>query len=260
MKISRTSWLGIASALVCVSLGAGFAISRSGTRQSSADETMRKSGDFRYADSQVAPKHGDATVHYDLFAKLLADDRRAAKDTWISELTDPKVRVATQSHPLLGTPAPNFTLHDYRGQPWSLHERLEAGPIVLVFYLGYSCPACVHHLLELNADLDRIERLGAQIVAISGDSPDVTRQRFDRYGALGYPVLADPAHGVARIYGSAPTPDDLQHGTFIIGQDGRVRWANYGDSPFRNNKALLYELGRLAYNLPEPADKEPITP
>ena len=39
--------------------------------------------------------------------------------------------------------------------------------MVLVFYLGYFCNACVHSLVELDADRDRFATLGATIVASS---------------------------------------------------------------------------------------------
>jgi peroxiredoxin len=205
--------------------------------------------------------HINGNVHFDLFAKLLADDRRSASpDEWLRELADggAKFRVETQPHALLGRVAPDITLKDHRGRQWSLKGRLERGPVVLVFYLGYSCAACVHELFELNADLERFRRLGAEVVAVSGDSPELTRQRFEKYGAFGFAVLTDPAHDVARAYGAVrpadgSQPEELLHGTFLVDRTGLVRWVHCGDSPFCNNKALLYELAR-------PKGKESPTP
>lgn len=136
----------------------------------------------------------------------------------------------TQPHPLLDQVAPGLTLQDHRGQPWGLQGRLARGPVVLVFYLGYVCNACVHDLFELNADLSRFHSLGAEVVAVSGDTPGLTRRRFEQYGAFAFPVLSDPGHAVARAYGTfrpatASRPEDLLHGTFLIGRDGRVHWA-----------------------------------
>jgi peroxiredoxin len=126
-----------------------------------------------------------------------------------------------------------------------------------VFYLGYACNACVHDLFELNADVERFRSLGAEVVAVSGDAPDLTRRRYEEFGAFAFPVLSDPGHAVARSYGtSRPAkgsgPGELVHGTFLTRRDGRVHWAHRGDTPFRNNKALLYELARLEDRLPQP--------
>jgi peroxiredoxin len=214
---------------------------------------------------QETGKHFNGKIHFDLLAKLLADDRRSAPaNEWLRELADPKApfQVASQSHPLLDRPAPDFTLNDHRGQAWSLQGQLERGPVVLVFYLGYSCNFCVHDLFELNADIERFHSLGAEVIAVSGDSPDLTRQQFDRYGAFGFPVLTDPDHVVGRSYGmvrpaKASEPEELLHGTFLVGRDGQVHWVSSGDTPFHNNKALLYEVARLENKLPQPEPAPP---
>jgi peroxiredoxin len=193
-----------------------------------------------------------------VLAKLLADDRRSVPTNgWLRELVDPEAafRVETQAHPLLDRVAPNFALPDHQGRPWSLQGQLGRGPVVVVFYLGYACNACVHYLFELSADIERFRSLGAEVAAVSGDTPDLTRRRFKQFGAFGFPVLSDPGHRVARAYGTyrpaeASEPEELLHGTFLIGRDGQVRWVSYGDAPFRNNKALLYELARLEGELP----------
>jgi peroxiredoxin len=207
-----------------------------------------------------APRnHVAETVHFDLLAKLLADDRRSAPaNEWVRDLADPNAtfRVETQGHPLLGHAAPDFTLDDHLGRPWNLRGQLARGPIVLVFYLGYFCNACVHDLFELNADLERFHTLGAEVVVISGDPPELTRQQFEKYGAFGFPVLSDPDHGVAQCFGTFrpaknPEPEELLHATFVIGRDEHVHWVNSGGTPFRLNMALLCELARLENKLPQ---------
>jgi peroxiredoxin len=246
----RTTKLGTALAVVCLGAGAWLV-----ARPKEPEVERPAQG----APPPQSSKHG-GKVHFDVLAKLLADDRRsAAKDGWWRELADPRVtlRVETQSHPLLHRAAPRFTLRDHRAQPWSLKKQLAQGPVVLVFYLGYACNACVHDLFELDADRERIHSLGAEVLAVSGDAPDLTRRRFEEYGAFGFPVLFDPGHGVAQFYGvfrpaKGSEGEQLRHGTFLIGRDGQVHWVHTGDAPFRNNKALLYELARLGNKLPQP--------
>jgi peroxiredoxin Q/BCP len=209
---------------------------------------------------QANGKHTSGKVHFDLLAKLLADDRRSrAPDEWLHELADPKApfRVATQADPLLQQPAPDFTLSDHRGRRWRLQEQLTHGPVILVFYLSYACDRCVSNLFELNADVERFHYFGGEVIAVSGDAADLTRQRFVEYGAFRFPVLSDPGHAVAQSYGTfrpatRSKPEELLHGTFVIGQDGRVRWVHRGDTPFHSTKALLYEVARSVNRLPEP--------
>ena len=260
MRITRLAWsserrllrcAGTALGVVCVGVGAWVA-----ARSKPAEVEQAA----RVAQPQKPSKHFTGKVHFDLLAKLLADDRRSAPaDDWLRTLAGPQdtFRIETQRHPLLHHDAPNFTLLDHRGQPWKLQGHLSQGPIVLVFYLGYACNACVHDLFELNADLERFHSLGAEIVAVSGDAPGLTRNRFEQYGAFGFPVLSDPGHTVALSYDTfrparTSKPDELLHGTFLVGRDGQVDWVSCGDTPFRNTKALLYEVARLENKLPPP--------
>lgn len=156
----------------------------------------------------------------------------------------------TQVHPLLGQPAPDFTLPDTDGANRVLAEELKERPVVLVFYYGYACDHCVSQLFALNKDLEKFRELGATVWAISADPPELTRKRFKQYGAFGYPVLSDPDHAVATRYATyLPNPmpgedGDMMHGTFLINRSGRVIWTNRGDQPFTENRTLLVELHR----------------
>jgi peroxiredoxin len=255
----RRLLLCVATALAVLCLGFGAWLA-------ARSKPLKADRPARAARAAPTGKHSTGTVHFDVLAKLLADDRRSAPaDDWLRELADPKAtfRVKTQAHPLLNHAAPDFTLEDHRGQPWSLPGQRGRGPVVLVFYLGYACNACVHDLFELNADRERFHRLGAEVVAVSGDSPGLTRQRFEQYGGFSFPVLSYPGHGVALSYGTfrpanGSKPEELLHGTFLIGRDGQVHWVSCGDTPFRNNKALLYELARPENTLPQPEPAVPV--
>jgi peroxiredoxin len=158
--------------------------------------------------------------------------------------------IDSQPHPLLDKPAPDFTRPDVYGNSWSLHEALQRGPVVLIFYYGYHCNHCVSQLFDTGEDYLRFRELGAEVVALSGDDSDVTRKRYQQYGAFSFPVLADPGNKIAQAYGvyhpaENDKPQQLDHGTFIIDANGMVRWAACGDSPFSDNRTLLWELSQL---------------
>ena len=156
---------------------------------------------------------------------------------------------ATQAHPLLGKKAPNLALPNVDGVPVSLDELIAKGPVVLVFYLGYSCNHCVSQLFDLHEDVAYFRELGATIVAVSADSPERTRSQYAKYGPFAFPVLADAEHVVAQRYGVYAPPANGKrawevHGTFVIGKNGLVTWANTGDEPFTGNATLLFELAK----------------
>ena len=90
--------------------------------------------------------------------------------------------VKSQTHALLGSPASSFELSDHRDQHYKLDQLLSKGPVVLVFYYGYSCNHCVGQLFALSDDIKKFRELGAEVVAISADPPQQTRERFQQYG------------------------------------------------------------------------------
>jgi peroxiredoxin len=169
-------------------------------------------------------------------------------------LAHPEV-VFTHHHPLLGRPAPDFALDDAEGKTWSLKELLAEGPVVVIFYHTY-CDLCDRQLFTDKADLPLFREVGARVVAISADSPQTTRRRFERFGAFGFPVLSDPGNKIAHAYQVFRQGEDAQpaerplHGTFVIDRQGTVQWVNIGDAPFRSNPALLYVLATLQNRLP----------
>ena len=141
--------------------------------------------------------------------------------------------------------------------------------MVVVFYLGFTCIACVTHLVELERAMPRFRERGAEVWAVSADSPDFSRERMRRFGNFRIPLLSDSGHAVALAYGVwKPLPggdkDDGEalHGTFIVDRGGSIRWVYIGDRPFANIDALLAALGPPAetrvLSLPDLSDGEDI--
>jgi peroxiredoxin len=158
--------------------------------------------------------------------------------------------VPTEPHPLVNQPAPLFTLMGVEDKPIPIADLLAKGPVVLVFYYGYSCNHCVSQLFDVNEDLRYFTELGTTVVAVSPDSTEKTRKRYTEYGPFGFPVLSDPIREAAKRYGVfRPAIDGKRewqaHGTFVIGRDRIIHWANTGAEPFEGNPTLLRELARL---------------
>jgi peroxiredoxin len=179
-------------------------------------------------------------------AKLLADAEKT-----------PDALVRTQLHLLLGERAPDFELSDPHGQSWKLSEHLAQGPVLVVFYYGYHCNHCVSQLFDINEDMKYFRELGVQVVALSADPPQTTRDRFRRYGEFAFPVLSDTDNKTAQAYRVFSPADGkkeavLLHGTFVIDRDGMVQWAHVADEPFTGNRTLLHQFARLEGRLPAP--------
>jgi len=149
-----------------------------------------------------------------------------------------------------GASAPDFILPDAQGRSVRLHSFLRQGPVVLVFYRGGWCPYCNLHLRSFQRALPALQKLGAQIVAISPQLPDnsLSTQEKDE---LTFPVLSDVGNKVSMQYGIVfrlgeklrelyrqfghpldlfNGPDGAQHlpvpATFLIDQKGVIRLAH----------------------------------
>jgi len=211
---------------------------------------------YRYANPPVPPTKRD-------LAREARDDLESRNFRPLSAplaalLADAKYEpIPTQAHALLLQPAPDFTLPDVNGKEWTLTKELKDGPVVLVFYYGYHCNHCVSQLFALDKDLEKFRELGVKVVAVSADPAELTRERYKQYGAFGFPVLTDPSNKVAEKYETyvrsvkADQEGDLLHGTFVISRQGKIVWTNRGDSPFTENRTLLYEAARAEGRLPQ---------
>ena len=147
-----------------------------------------------------------------------------------------------------GDEAPDFTLSDATGEPVKLQDVLAEGPAVLTFYRGTWCPYCNLQLSQLQAALSEVSGLGAQLIAVSPQTPDESLSIKEKL-SLEYHVLSDIGNQVARQYtavfrnGDTPVEtmtalgidfdghyaDDSRElpvpAVFVIEQDGTVAFA-----------------------------------
>jgi len=98
--------------------------------------------------------------------------------------------------------APDFQLPNQQGKLTSLINLLEKGPVVVTFYRGSWCPYCNLQLRALQARLDEIKALGAELVAISPQVPDDSLTK-DEISDMDFTVLSDQDAKVASKYGVA---------------------------------------------------------
>lgn len=144
-----------------------------------------------------------------------------------------------------GSKAPEFTLPDATGRNISLSDTLRQGPVILVFYRGGWCPYCNLELRAYQRYMPEIRDAGAQLIAISPQSPDASLSTQEK-NALAFPVLSDTENRVAKAFGILfDLPDYLANlyaqfgtnlpeindagnwalplpATYVIGQDGII--------------------------------------
>jgi len=126
--------------------------------------------------------------------KLSEQDRavmQKAADDLSKTLSDPGLEV--------GETAPDFSLGNAYGKSVSLYSKLKQGPVVLIFYRGAWCPYCNIQLHALHKSLPSIKKYGAQLVAVTPQTPDKSLEQVtkDKYP---FEILSDLDYEVAKAY------------------------------------------------------------
>jgi len=145
--------------------------------------------------------------------------------------------------------APDFTLLDQHGQPFTLSKSLKQtkAPHLVYFYPRADTPGCTTQACGLRDVAGDIG--GTTIVGISPDTP-AKQARFDQKYGLGFPLLADEDHAVAEAYdvwGERSMYGKLYMGiirsAFLVDPKGKVAQAWYKVSPKDTAANLLKSLG-----------------
>ena len=85
---------------------------------------------------------------------------------------------------------PEITLPNADGQEVSISKLLEKWPLVISFYRGGWCPYCNLELKALQNLLPEFEKVNAQIVAISPETPDSSIETKNK-NEIKFEVLSD---------------------------------------------------------------------
>ena len=134
-----------------------------------------------------------------------------------------------------GDRAPDFRLPNVHGSIVRLNDLLATGAAVLSFYRGGWCPYCNLALRALQKALPEITSLGAQLVAISPQTPDESLSTAEK-NELAFFVLSDVGSETAKAFGIA----------FDLAEELRPIYARFGH-------ALPAKNGDESWVLPIPA-------
>lgn len=157
----------------------------------------------------------------------------------------------------VGDKAPDFSLSNAVGSTLKLSEILKTGKVVLTFYRGTWCPYCNLQLAQYQQILSEINEAGAQLVAVSPQTPDESLNIKEK-NDLEFEVLSDNGNIVAKRFttvfknGEVPISamkdlgidfgsfygDDSNEipvpAVFILDQDGTVIFAKSEGGDYRN--------------------------
>ncbi len=141
----------------------------------------------------------------------------------------PAPKASSSTHPMEGKSAPLFELATAEGKSVALGGLIGKRNLVLYFYPKDMTPGCTTEACGFRDNLGAIRKLGAEVVGVSGDSPESHRKFADKH-ELNFTLLSDPGNKVSKLYGVFKKKSlygrefmGIERTTFIIDRGGVVR-------------------------------------
>ncbi|HXI04917.1 MAG: peroxiredoxin-like family protein [Bradyrhizobium sp.] len=163
-----------------------------------------------------------------------------------------------ENAPRPGDSMPPFMLPDQSGNLVTLDSLIAKGPAAVMFFRGHWCPYCRLNVRAVSLAMDRIEAMGAQVVAIMPELQQYA-EKFKAESGAPFPVLTDLDNGYALSLNLAIwLGTEIQgllsyqnlagyHGNdgwmlpipaaFVVGRDGLVK-ARFVDPDFRKRMEI----------------------
>jgi cytochrome c biogenesis protein CcmG/thiol:disulfide interchange protein DsbE len=129
--------------------------------------------------------------------------------------------IGRAGRPLLGQPAPDFTLDLLDGSRLSLAD-LRGQVVVLNFWTTW-CPPCADELPDLEALWSEYRAQGVVFVGIAVQEERAEVREMGSQFGLTYPLGLDPEERIATPYGITGVPE-----TFVIDSQGRTAAVHVG--------------------------------
>ena len=148
--------------------------------------------------------------------------------------------------PRLGDPAPDFTLPDQYGEPFTLSEAVRDRHVLVVFFPFAFSSICTGELLEVQLNIDEFANDRVQVVGVSCDSPYALKNWAAREGYR-FPLLSDfwPHGLVASAYGVLDEASGMAvRGTFLVDPQMRIAWDLVHGAGEQRPIGLLHEAVR----------------
>lgn len=149
-----------------------------------------------------------------------------------------------------GELAPDFTLPDQHGEPFTLSSTRGSKTIVY-FYGEAGTPACTSQACDFRDNFGVFEEAGYRVVGISRDEP-TANAGFARDESLPQIILSDPTRAVHESYGTfgekqlyGRTVTGVIRATFVLDEAGRIVLPLYNIKATGHVAMLLKKL-RLA--------------
>jgi thioredoxin-dependent peroxiredoxin len=130
--------------------------------------------------------------------------------------------------PVVGRPAPDFTLPSTTGESITLKQFKGKKTVVLYFYPKDETPGCTREACDFRDHTEELEQAGVVVLGVSTD-PMESHLHFKEKQKLPFPLLSDEDATVAKLYGVYKQKNlygkkhlGIERTTFVIDRTGRV--------------------------------------
>ncbi len=130
--------------------------------------------------------------------------------------------------PVIGKPAPDFTLPSTSGENISLRQYKGKKTVVLYFYPKDETPGCTREACDFRDQSAEFEKHNVVVLGISNDSLE-SHQHFREKHKLPFPLLSDEDTTVSKMFGVYKLKNlygkkymGIERTTFVIDRTGRI--------------------------------------
>ena len=136
--------------------------------------------------------------------------------------------MASNVLPVIGRPAPDFSLPSTTGENVSLRQFKGKKTVVLYFYPKDETPGCTREACDFRDHSAEFEAAKVVVLGISTDSLE-SHQHFKEKQKLPFPLLSDEDAAVSKLFGVYKQKNlygkkhlGIERTTFVIDKTGRV--------------------------------------
>jgi peroxiredoxin Q/BCP len=136
--------------------------------------------------------------------------------------------MATSMLPVIGKPAPDFTLPASTGETITVRQFKGKKTVILYFYPQDETPGCTKEACEFRDHSAEFEQHNAVVLGISTDNMESHTAFRDKH-KLPFPLLSDEDAAVSKLYGVYKLKNlygkkymGIERTTFVIDRTGRI--------------------------------------
>lgn len=123
--------------------------------------------------------------------------------------------------PVVGAPAPDFTLATSNNQPLTLSTL--KGQVVLINFWATWCIPCKLEMPAIQARYDVLKGQGFTVLAVDDSEAAAAVQSFTGSLSLNFPILLDPGAAINQLYRVRGYPT-----SFFVDRQGRIATEQVG--------------------------------